>query len=819
MRNSNSVIRSRAAAAAALIIIGSAVLAWSSALAQPAEEAAVDEAAVQALAAVRTDNHPTIDGVLGDACWQRAPRMTNFVQHEPEDGKAVSESTAVQVAYSDEGVYVAMEMYDSHPGQIVNRLTRRDREQEADCAYVILDSYHDHQTAYGFRVYASGTQQDVYYYNDTWNDDGWDAVWESATRITDKGWTAEFKIPYDCLRFPAANHTWGILCGRYMARNQEHDQWPHRPESASGLVSRFAHLTGIENILPSRQIEILPFAVSYEETEGEHPGNPDGRDFYGNAGVDLKCGLTPNMTLSATFNPDFGQVEADQTVLNLTTFETTYAEKRPFFLEGSSIFSTWFDVFYSRRIGRAPTGWLPDAADYIDRPGATTILGAAKLTGKTSGGTSIGIIEAATQRETATYLDGGGIRKEGIVEPEANYFVARVMQDVLRNSVVGLIAAAGNQDTRHPAYTGGLDWILRFRDGAYASHGQVVGSLTGPDTRGWGGFTRLAKEGGEHFLGYLEFSYRDRNLDLNRVGYLSRNSVQEASLWAQYRTNRPWWIVSRSWNGIYADLTANLDGLRQNYGCNLESNIQFTNFWSIDVGGWVDFGRTYFDWETRGGPPVPIPIGQSWNVSFNTDNRKSWEINPYFGAGETWDGKFYSSRLWVNLRPRSNVELSVGPGYRQEWDVSRWLKPAEDGDGNRMDIFGEQHLCQFDMTLRGTLTFTRDLTLQVYAQPFMVGVDYNNFKRLLSDGTYQAVDETVYNEAVEQPDFNWNSFNSNVVVRWEYVPGSTLYLVWAQVREYTDTLGDFKFDRDLRDLFDTVPGNTFLAKVNYRFSM
>jgi hypothetical protein len=813
MRSTNLTRHSRFAAVAALVIAASAVLACSQALAQHGD-------AVESLPAIRTDNHPRIDGTLDDACWKRAPRVTGFVQNEPENGKAVSESTAVQVAYSDEALYVAMEMYDSEPDRIANRLTRRDRDQDADCAYVVIDSYHDHQTGYMFLVYASGTQRDIYYYNDNWSDDSWDAVWESATRITDKGWTAEFKIPYDCLRFPAAdNHTWGILCGRYMTRNQEHDRWPYIPESASGLVSNFAHLTGIENIQPARQLEILPYAVSYEETETKHAGNPDGRDFYGNAGLDLKYGLTPNMTLSATFNPDFGQVEADQTVLNLTAFETVYPEKRPFFLEGSNIFTAWYDLFYSRRIGRAPSQWMPGAADYIERPGATTILGAAKLTGKTSRGTSIGIIEAVTQRETASYLDSEGNRQQGVVEPEANYLVARFMQDVRRNSVVGLMATASNQDTRYPAYTGGADWILRFRDGYYASHGQLVGSITGPDARGWGAFTRIAREGGEHVRANLDLQYSDRKLNLNRVGYLGRNSIQEASAWAQYRTTKKWWIVNRSWHSIYADLTANLDGLRQNYGCNLDSDIQFSNFWSASLGGWIDFGRTYFDWETRGGPPVHIPIGQSWNVSFNTDERKWWEINPYFGAGDTWDGQFNRYILWVNLRPRSNVELSLGPGLRQEWHISRWLKATEDESGNRMDIFGEQHLEQFDMTVRGTLTFTRDLTLQIYAQPFLVGVDYENFKRLLPDGAYEPVDETIYDESVEQPDFNWNSFNSNVILRWEYLPGSTLYLVWTQAREYNDTLGDFKFNRDLGYLFDTVPGNTFLAKVNYRFGL
>ena len=784
-------------------------------LAQPA-----DEADVPTITAVRTDNHPRIDGSLGDACWARAPRVGGFIQHVPDDGEPASEATLVQVAYDAEAIYVAMEMLDSEPDKIVDRLTRRDRHQDADDAYVVIDSYHDHQTAYMFQVYTSGTQRDMYFFNDGWNDDGWDAVWESATQKTDTGWIAEFKIPFDCLRFASCDApVWGILFGRDITRHQEESRWPHIPQSASGFVSHFAHLEGLGNLRPPRRLEVLPYAVSYEETEAEHPGNPDGRDFYGSAGIDVGYGITPNMTLNATVNPDFGQVEADQTVLNLTTFETLFPEKRPFFLEGMNIFATWFDLFYSRRIGRAPSRWASDAAHYVDRPGATTILGAAKVTGKTSGGTTIGIIDAATQRETARYIADDGSRKEAVVEPQANYFVARVQQDVLRNSTVGVMATASNQKTTDPAYTGGLDWILRFKDGNYASHGQIVGSATGPDTKGWGGFTRIAKEGGEHLRANIDIQYMDAKLDLNHVGYLRRNGIKEISAWIQYRTNDKWWIVNRTWNSIYADRQENLDGLKQNYGFNFDSEVQLSNFWTLSGGGWIDFGRTYFDWETRGGPPAPIPLGQSWNLSLNTDPRKWWEVNPYAGGGDTWDGRFNTYRLWVNLRPLPNVEMSLGPGYREERHVSRWLKKVDDEHGNRQDIFGEQYLRQADMTLRGTFTFTRDLTLQIYAQPFMAAVDYSNFKRLVPPHSYEYVDETVYDEAAERPDFDWNSFNSNVILRWEYRPGSTLYLVWTQARDFASDTADLNLRRDFDALFDAVPGNTFLVKVNYRLSI
>jgi hypothetical protein len=803
------------------VLVAALSLGWLiSFVCTPISARAADETGVLSITAVRTDNHPRIDGRLGDACWLRAPRITGFIQYEPDEGEPATETTFAQVAYDAEAVYVAMEMLDSEPEGIVDRLTRRDRQQDADAAYVVIDSYHDHQTAYMFKVYASGTQRDVYFYNDGWSDESWDAVWESATAKTDSGWVAEFKIPFDCLRFASCDQpVWGIFFGRDITRNQEENRWPDIPRRASGFVSHFAHMEGLRSLSPPRRLEILPYAVSYEETEAEHPGNPDGRDFDGSLGLDVRYGITPNMTLNATVNPDFGQVEADQTVLNLTSFETFYPEKRPFFLEGMNIFETWFDLFYSRRIGRAPSGRPPDAAHYVERPGATTILGAAKVTGKTGSGTTVGIVEAATRRETARYIAYDGSRKEALVEPQANYFVARVKQDVLRNSTIGVMATASNQKTAYPAYTGGFDWILRFKDGDYASHGQMVGSRTGPETKGWGGFARIAKEGGEHLRANIDIQYMDGKLDLNRVGYLRRNGIKEISSWIQYRTNKKWWIINRTWNSIYADRMENLDGLRQNYGFDFSSDIQLSNFWMVSGGGWIDFGRTYFDWETRGGPPVPIPLGQSWNLSLNTDPRKWWELNPYAGGGDTWDGRFNTYRLWINLRPLSNVEMSLGPGYREERHVSRWLKAVEDEHGNRQDIFGEQHLRQADMTLRGTFTFTRDLTLQVYAQPFIAAADYSNFKKLMPPHSYEAVDGTVYDEAIEQPDFNWNSFNSNVIMRWEYRPGSTLYLVWTHARDFAGDTGEFDLRRDFDSLFDAVPGNTFLMKVNYRLSM
>ncbi len=780
-----------------------------------------DEDTVKSITAIRINGGAKIDGILDENFWQQTPRSGDFIQYQPDEGKPATESTFVRVVYDDDALYIGVDLYDSKPDKIISRLTRRDRWADNDLFNVIIDSHHDHQTAYAFTLYVSGTQKDAYYYNDNWSDDSWDGIWESATRRTSSGWTAEFKIPFHCLRFASEqNPVWGIYFSRQIRHNNELDRWVYIPEKASGFVSLFGHLKGLDRIPPPKRLEMLPYAVSYEQTEAGNPGNPDGRDFFGNVGFDLKYGITSNITLDATVNPDFGQVEQDETILNLTTFETQYPEKRPFFLEGFKIFETPADLFYSRRIGKMPSQIPEGVSYYFNKPSSTTILAAGKLSGKTKGGTSIGILEAVTQREKAEFMHQDGFRKEEVIEPEANYFIGRVMQDILKNSTVGVILTAVNQKSFQPAYTGGVDWTLRFHKGDYSFKGQMVGSRTEPEQDGYGGWLSFNKEGGEHILGTIEGLYVDDKLRLNHLGFFRRSGFKEIEAWLQYKTTKKWWLISKTYNNFNLDITENLSGLRLNQGWNFNNSIELVNNWNFGGGTWLDFDVTYDDRETRGGPAVKIPWGQSYWFWLNTDSRKWWQFNPNIEGGDTKDGHYNYYGLWFNFTPKSNLEFSGGPGYMHSRGVSRWITYLTDSDGNRTDdIFGEEEVERFDMTLRGTFTFTKDLTLQVYAQPFIAAVDYNNFKRFIPPDKYEYVDSTVFNEREYHPDFNRKSFNSNLVLRWEYRPGSTLFLVWTQSRETAENIGNFKFRRDWNNLFDTIPGNTFLLKINYWWSL
>ena len=430
---------------------------------------------------------PIIDGRLNDEVWGQAQPASGFTQRDPQEGAPATERTEIRFLYDDEALYIAARLDDSEPHLISRRLSRRDNSADADLLSVYLDPMHDHLTGAVFRVSASNVQQDAILYNDTWSDGSWDAVWDSQTFVDDRGWSVEMRIPLSQLRFPASErHTWGVNVERFIRRKNEYD-WLHMvPKDETGVVSRMQHLSGLDGLRPRRTLELLPYAAARAEfVEPRRVGNPfnDGSRSFGSAGLDVKWGLTSNLTLNGTLNPDFGQVEVDPAVVNLSAFETFFEERRPFFLEGSQIFgsfgttgsnSYWGfntsdpSIFYSRRIGRTPQ--LSASGDFVDPPTATTILGAAKMTGKTSGGWSIGVLDAVTDRELAR-THTGGLGGRAAVEPFTNYLVARVQRDLGRRAGAGFMTTAVNRRLDTPgfhdaladqAYVAGVDghWFL-----------------------------------------------------------------------------------------------------------------------------------------------------------------------------------------------------------------------------------------------------------------------------------------------------------------------------------------------------------------------
>ncbi|MCP4580747.1 MAG: carbohydrate binding family 9 domain-containing protein [candidate division Zixibacteria bacterium] len=763
---------------------------------------------------------PVIDGQLDDKIWQNddLELARNFIQREPDEGKPATETTLVAVAYDDEALYFAFWCFDDEPEEIDRQLVRRDRWGESDVITVRLDPYHDHQTGCRFDVSAAGVQRDARLYNDTHSDYSWDGVWESGVKAQPWGWSAEVRVPYHCLRFTEKEeHTWGMNVTRYISRRNESPWWAFSPSSAGGFVSKFGHLTGLKGIKPSRHIEILPYAVSGIELEPKDEiSNPDGRDYMKNVGFDLKYGLSSNLILDAAINPDFGQVELDRPVLNLSNYETYYSEKRPFFVEGANLFETEFDLFYSRRIGRSPRGSIddedylsydPDFDDYTHYPQATTILGSAKLTGKLGSGTSIAFLNAVTQEEKADYITTSGADREGVVEPMANYSVFRVQQDVLSNSNVGGMFTLATQDHTNPVSTGGMDWRLLTGNGKWGTSGQVVYSRLDNENIGIGVRGNIEKTAGDHIRGSLGFEIKDTDLNLNRLGYLRRNDEQGGYFWMQYRTNDDWWIFRNTWNNFNVYAEWNDAGYNINKGWNVNSFWDFTNNWGLGWGFNMQFAD-YDDLETRDNGIWKKPDGWSWWASLDTDRRKKISFNMNPGSGHARYGDWWANYIGMEYRPASNMEFSTGVNYIRGFDQIIWVDNEDDNS-----IFADMNQDELVLQLTASVMLSRDLSVQLSGQGYISGIDYKNYRRYMSEENYEPYD-------IDEYDFNYAALNSTFILRWEYMPGSTLYFVWTRAMSDDDgSLNNLEVSRDLDRLFSGDSENVFLVKASYWWNL
>ncbi len=777
------------------------------------------EEKVPVMRAIRANPHaPVIDGKLDDAVWQSADieHASGFLQMEPDEGEAATESTLVAAVYDDGAIYFAFWCYDSEPDKIARQLVRRDRWSESDMVRVRLDPYHDHQTGYEFSLNAAGVQRDFRLYDDLNMDQSWDGVWEGAVSEQPWGWSAEFRIPYHCLRFTQKDeHVWGVNVTRYVSRKDESTWWAFSPSSEGGMVSKFGHLEGLSGIEPARQLQVLPYAVSKLKTEPKHLGNPDGKKLLGDMGFDVKYALSSNLILNATINPDFGQVELDQPVLNLSPFETFFDERRPFFLEGADLFSTRFMLLNTRRIGRAITGQVEDDGldEYTDYPETATILGAAKLTGKLAGGTSIGFLSAVTQEESAEYLTVDGVERTGVVEPTAGFSVLRLKQDIFTNSNIGIVLTNASQDTRHPATTGGFDWQLYTKNGVWGFGGQTVFSRVDNEHVGFGMAAEVNKVAGTHWRGAAGFTIKDPHLHINRLGYSSRNDIRSGFVWVQYRTQDDWWIVRNSWNNLNSYAAWNYAHENIEKGWNFNTQIQFTNNWSLG-GGFNQSFDDYDDRETRGMGLWDRPRSWGWWASFNTDERKKVSLNLNPGSGHSRFGSWWAHYTGIEYRPASNVELEIGANYSGGSGQTIWVdNPTDTLLGEEVILFADLDQDELTFHISASVMFRRNLSCQLSANGLMSGLDYENYRQYLGNNRYGPV-----GNGVKEPDsdYNWSSLNSTLLIRWEYLPGSTLYLVWTRSRpEFDNSVNDLDFQRDFDRFFSAGARNIFLIKASY----
>ncbi len=768
---------------------------------------------------------PRIDGRLDDEAWNNAAAIEDFVQEDPDNMQPPSERTVVRIAYDDRYLYVAVDCYARVASEIRAGLGRRDNFPPSDVIELGFDPRHDHLTAYVFRANASGVQSDITFFDDTSSNSDYDAVWEVATQVTAEGWHAEFRIPFSQMRFsvPLGDRAvWGLQVRRDIQHRGEVDRWVPRPRGQQGQVSRFGHLIFDDRLAPPRRLELLPFTLGRLENKNDETAQ-GGVD----AGVDLRMGLGTAATISATVNPDFGQVEADPAVLNLSIFESFFPEKRPFFLEDSRIFVLPYSQvqdFYSRRIGQTP-GWfgLKDDETLISKPDNTTILGAAKLTGKASSWT-YGGLAALTAREyaaidvTTTAADGSEVvsRVERLIEPMTTYSVGRVQRDILRDSSnVGAIATAVVREGGADAFTGGGDFNLRWSSNRYRWNGHWVGTrapISGVVRDGFGGVTNFSYSG-KH-LGvdghYDHIGSTFRNTDLgflnSRVNKNEINgglNLNQPDPWKAFRYLNMFVTATRQWND---------EGLVFGKFIGAGTNLGFRNFWNVYFNTFHNF-RRLDDLDSRGGPPIVKPASSNMNFGFGTDSRKRWGLFMNLAASRDEAGS-WNVFMGPNLRlqPSTRLQASVSANYTSGLDVPQWIKNTDaDADGTEDHVYGRLRRSVVNITGRATYAFSRDMTLEAFLQPFVAVGDYTNIAKLARPSSFEF--EPVSLD--EDPDFNRKSLRGTVVLRWEYVRGSTLFLVWNLSTSDASRPGMFSPVRDLGSAFSAPGTNVFAIKINY----
>ncbi len=728
-----------------------------------------------------------LDGRLDEPVWEQAEPITSFTQTVPHEGDPATERTEVRVVYDDEAVYVAARLFDSDPAGIRSQLARRDAYTEADRFEAAFDSYHDHNSSFVFGVNPSAVKTDHLIGQDGYSyDEGWDPVWDVATSRDSLGWTVEMRIPLSQLRFSTAEtQVWGVQFFRHIQRKAEDDVFAWSAQNERGYASFFGHLFGLSHLPQPRRLEVLPYTTAREERINPGAaGNPfnDGSREIASAGLDLKYGLTSNLTLDATFNPDFGQVEADPAFVNLSAFEQFFEERRPFFIEGVDIFRFGGEqFFYSRRIGREPQGSANDRGGYVDQPQQSSIIGAAKLSGRTAGGWSIGLLEAATAREFAT-VDSAGVRFQDQVEPFTNYFVMRGKRDFHGGSnQVGFMATAVNRNIDDPrlsflrtsAYTGGVDFGHRFSHNRYNLTGSFGFSRVAGDTAairraqrssaryyqrpdapesdydstrtsltGWFATLSLQKEAGRYQFG-LYTEAISPGFDLNDAGFLTSANYAVASAFFNRRWTRPGKVFRYVFLGNNAGANVNFAGVRTNLRYNFNSFFQFLNYWGVDAHYNVNF-RSLSQTLTRGGPLAYSPT--SWNVNggVSTDSRKRLSLSLYSSYSENLIGGWgWYLGPYLSIRPTSATSISIGPSYSSTNAILQFVGSVADSTApttfGRRYIFAQIQQRALDLTTRLNVTFTPRLSLQLYAQPFVATGDYYRFKELARPRSFDYV--------------------------------------------------------------------------------
>jgi hypothetical protein len=807
----------------------------------------------------------TLDGRLSEPVWQTAPSINEFVQREPAEGESPSQRTDARIAYDAQALYVAVRAHDTEPQRIVGMLTRRDQRSPSDWIKIVVDSYFDRRSAYEFAVNPVGVKADRYYFNDGNSDDSWDAVWDVEITRDVEGWIAEFRIPFSQLRF---NNIEGASVGfaviREIGRLAETSTWPLLSRNANGFVSQFAEVRGLKRGTAPKRLELLPYTVGSVALNPQSNSPLSERtDPAGSLGLDLKYALRPGLTLTATVNPDFGQVEADPAVVNLDAFETFFQERRPFFVEGSGTFQFNVDcndgsctgLFYSRRIGRAPQGSATlEDDEYAASPVAATILGAAKLTGRV-GRFSVGALTALTSEEEATIAGPTLQRRTQIIEPLAGYNVVRARREFANQSNVGFMFTSTNRrlvsDVKFlpdAAQTGGVDYDIRFGPryniSGFWAGSRVSGSVDAiarlqqntvhgyqrPDAdyveydplrdvlTGHAGAFNVGKIAGERTRFSANYGFKSPGFDINDLGFQRRADERYVSHWFQIRDNVPGRFTRSFFLNFNQYAGWNFGGDRLWSGGNVNMHWTWKNYYTTSFGFNVN-GAPFRDRITRGGPGVRGNFNLSSWQNFGTDGRKSLSAfwNSYYENDRKGTVRLNMSPS-VTWRPTTATSVSTGFRYNINNDDSQWVANETENDGTRY-VFGRLRQRTSAFTFRVNYTLTPNLSIQTYAEPFVSAGHYRDYKELVNGRAAEYADRFRSYAYSANADFNIRSFRTTNVLRWEYKPGSSLFVVWQQNRSGFEDVGRFDFGRDFGGVFSAPAHNVFLVKMSYWLNM
>jgi hypothetical protein len=811
--------------------------------------------AVTTATAARAVQPPVIDGSDKDAAWENASPITDFRTFEPVDDGEPRFKTEARVTNDESNLYVLVRAFDPHPDSIIGLLSRRDVKTQSDQIKIMIDSYHDRRTGYEFGVNPSGVKRDYYLYDDVREDASWDAVWDVATRIDSLGWIAEFRIPLSQLRYPKSeSNTFGLMIMRDLARTNERFSWPAYRRQRPGVASQFGEVSGLVGLGSPRRLEVVPYAIAKNVSARDASGY--GRKQQQSLGADVKYGLSTNLTLDATVNPDFGQVEADPAVLNLTAFESFFEERRPFFVEGTGIFQ--FDpnnaqLFYARRIGRAPQlgGLVEDPNALI--PGSSTILGAAKVTGRLSSGTSIGMMAAMTQKETVGST---------VVEPQTEYGVARLSRDFRKGeSGLGFIVTQVNRQLddgtedflRRSATVAGIDARHRFANGKFsASTSLAFSKVSGTESaiartqrsavhlfqrvdsdldydptrtslNGTALSARLEKVNGI-VRGGTSYQRWSPGFEANDLGFLSQADQQSLYSYLSIRSAQPKSFYRRASAQVSLYNQFNIDGMPTFQIPEIVAEATFRNSSSFSADLWRDnAGKVYCDRCARGGPALRLSPATNLLINWSSDPRATLQRSfaAIYTTGDGGRSQLWRVRPYLTLRAASNISVELGGRYQRNKDNTQFYGntgPVGGEDTHYLFAHLDQHLLSFQT--RFSITATPNLSLQFYGEPFVTTGEYSNVRELDSPRARDYADRfKPYALSSDPGGFNEKEFHSNMVLRWEYRPGSSIFVVWSQGRLQDDrNLGNFAPGRDYRDLFSARPDNTLLIKASYWLS-